>query len=67
MREIILAKGAVSRFYRLAMVTFKKLLLENNKLMIHYLLSTIILTEKYGKVLDDECLEKIVDEILLYK
>ena len=67
MREIILAKGAVSRFYRLAMVTFKKLLLENNKLMIHYLLSTIILTEKYGKVLDDESLEKIVDEILLYK
>ncbi|MDB7684464.1 hypothetical protein PNC69_02105 [Enterococcus faecium] len=67
MREIILAKGAVSRFYRLSMVTFKKLLLENNKLMIHYLLSTIILTEKYGKVLDDECLEKIVDEILLYK
>ncbi|MEX1499534.1 hypothetical protein AB3H98_01945 [Enterococcus sp. C60(2024)] len=46
MREIILAKGAISRFYRLAMVTFKKLLLENNKLMIHYLLSTIILTEK---------------------
>ncbi|WP_270096977.1 hypothetical protein [Enterococcus faecium] len=67
MREIILAKGVVSRFYRLSMVTFKKLLLENNKLMIHYLLSTIILTEKYGKVLDDECLEKIVDEILLYK